>query len=93
MAGRTYPYEAWTLTAGFNPKKVTLEKVSFYGDHDVSDTGKIYNMRELHETRGAAIRAGFALCDKQQADIRKRQERLDKRVASLEKANDTPESE
>lgn len=90
MSERTYPYKAWVLTQGFNPKQVEIVRDGgrHYSEYLTNAAGKTYHEADVFATRGEAIRAGFALCDTQQADIRKRQERLEKCIAALEKAND-----
>jgi hypothetical protein len=90
MSDRTYPYTAWVLTPSYNVKQIEVTKCYGYPhrEHDVSSTGKLYHISDLYKSRGDAIRAGFDRCDAQQVDLRKRQERLDKRFGALEKAND-----
>jgi len=86
MSARTYPYKAWALTPSFKP--VEIELVSNYGmHHDETAKGKIYNAyHELYPTKAAAIAAGRKKIDEQQAETAKRLERINKRIAALDKA-------
>lgn len=91
MSERTYPYKAWALMPSF--KIVEVELVECYGswgrymEWDKASSGKSYNAdRDLHPTKAAAIAAGRKKIDEQQADIAKRLERINKRIAALDKA-------
>lgn len=91
MPERTYPYKAWTLQPSFKP--VEVELVSQYGcwgsgcDWDKTEKGKCFNVeRDLYPTKAAAIAVGRERVAAQQADLAKRQERLNKRIAALDKA-------
>lgn len=90
MSARTYPYKAWTLQPSFKPVEVELVKpYSDYGLYlrfDCTSKGKPYSISELHPTKEAAIAAGREKVKEQQADLAKRQERLNKRIAALDKA-------
>lgn len=86
MSARTYPYKAWVLMPSFKP--VEVELVRNYGVYyDETANGKIYHIEHsLHPTKAAAIAAGRKKIDEQQADIAKRLERINKRIAALDKA-------
>jgi len=86
MSERTYPYKAWVLMPSFKPAEVEL--VSNYGlYYDETAKGKIYHIKHsLYPTKAAAIAAGRKKIDEQQADIAKRLERINKRIAALDKA-------
>lgn len=83
---RTYPYKAWVLQPSGKPKEVELVGRMYdysYPDWDESNTGKGYHVGDLHPTREAAISAGLAALDVQQAKLTKQQERIDKKRATL----------
>ncbi|WP_312141258.1 hypothetical protein [Stutzerimonas nitrititolerans] len=91
MPERTYPYKAWVLMPSF--KIVEVELVECYGswgrymEWDKASSGKSYNVeRDLYPTKAAAIAVGRERVAAQQADLAKRQERLNKRIAALDKA-------
>ena len=91
MSKRTYPYKAWALLPSFTPVEVELvESYSYWGpyqDWDISQRGKAFNAkRDLYPNKAAAIAAGRKKIDEQQADIAKRLERINKRIAALDKA-------
>lgn len=88
---REYPRQAWVLMPSFKPVEVTITKP--YGswgnvsDWDVATSGKHYHYEVLYPSRTAAIAAGREKVKEVQADIDKRQLNLNKRIASLDKAN------
>jgi len=86
MSERTYPYKAWALRPSFKP--VEVELVRNYGVYyDETENGKIYHIaHSLNPTKAAAIAAGRKKIDEQQADTAKRPERINKRIAALDKA-------
>lgn len=91
MSERTYPYKAWALLPSFTPVEVELvESYSYWGpyqDWDITQKGKAFNAkRDLYPTKAAAIAAGRKKIEEQQADIAKRLERINKRIAALDKA-------
>ena len=87
---KSYPYTGWVLTPSFVPKEVVLTRPygtwSGGGCWDATDSGKSYHVEEIYATKAGAIDHGFALLDKQQADLAKRQSVLDKRRLNLQKA-------
>lgn len=93
MFERTYPYKAWVLMPSFTPVEVELVSPystyypELYGHLDVTVKNKVYSTeRDLYPTKSAAIAAGRKQIDEQQADIAKRLERINKRIAALDKA-------
>lgn len=94
---RTYPRDVWVLMPSFAPKKITVVKrylsysMTDYGD--LTEKGKLYPVEDMHPTIDAAIVAGRAKIAALQADIAKRQETLNKRIAALDKADASPAGE
>ncbi len=93
MSERTYPYKAWVLLPSFTPVEVELVGPystyypARYGHLDVTVKNKAYSTEhDLYPTKAAAIAAGRKKIDEQQADIAKRLERINKRIAALDKA-------
>ncbi|QJD98649.1 hypothetical protein HH212_00155 [Massilia forsythiae] len=90
MAERKYPRQAWVLMPSFKPAEVTLKKPygSFCGseDWDLTEKGKPYHKDSLYLSKSAAIAAGREQVEQQRADIAKRQEKMNKRIAALDKA-------
>ena len=90
MRKRQYPRQAWVLLPSFKPKEVTIVKhYANWGpgmDWDSSDSGKDYNVDKLFETKADAITAARDLIEKARADIAKRQEMMNKRIAALDQA-------
>jgi hypothetical protein len=90
MSKRKYPRQAWVLLPSFKPKELTIvEHCRNWGagmDWDYADGGKAYNVDKLFDTKSDAITAGRAQIAKLQADIAKRQDTLNKRIAALDKA-------
>lgn len=91
MSERTYPYKAWALLPSFKPVEVELvERWGNFGqylNYDRAAKGKVYHVElELHASKAEAIAAGRKKIDEQQADIAKRLERINKRIAALDKA-------
>lgn len=85
MSEKTYPYKAWVLMPSFKPKLETFVLKTSYG-HEESQTGKWYRPCDIYETKADAIAAGRETAREQQADIDKRQAKLNRRIASLDKA-------
>ncbi|MDH1236550.1 hypothetical protein [Stutzerimonas stutzeri] len=91
MTKRSYPYKAWILQPSFKPVEVELVgHYSDWGSHqdwDRNQKGKAFNVkRDLYPNKAAAIAAGRKKIEEQQADIAKRLERINKRIAALDKA-------
>lgn len=85
---RTYPYKAWVLQPSGKPKEIELVEEDFswsdHSDWDITSAGKSYNTTsEVHATKDAAITAGLAALDVQQAKLTKQQANLDKKRATL----------
>lgn len=83
---RTYPYKAWMIQPSGKPKEIEFTRGPVFGadeDWDCSSTGKWYRVRDLHPTKDAAITAGLAAVDEQQAKLTKQQTTLDKKRATL----------
>lgn len=85
MSEKTYPYQAWVLMPSFKPKEVELVARARL-DWEESSTGKWYHHTELHPSKAEAIAAGWEKIRIQQADIDKRQAKLNKRIVELDKA-------
>lgn len=91
MSARQYPRQAWVLLPSFKPKEVTIiEKAhpysSMFSDWDKAEGGKTYHVDKLHPSITAAIADGREQVKKMAADIAKRQASMEKRIASLDKA-------
>ena len=90
MSKRQYPRQAWMLLPSFKPKELTIvEHYRNWGsgmDWDRAEGGKTYNVDKLFGTKADAITAGRDLIEKARADIAKRQETMNKRIAALDKA-------
>lgn len=89
MEKRNYPYKAWVLMPSFTPKQVELVSRAYehsYPEYDTTATGKDYHVVDLHATKEAAIAEGRARLADQVADLEKRAERIEKRKAALDKA-------
>jgi hypothetical protein len=81
MSARTYPYDGWVLLPSFKLKKVTFVKNygAYSGDHgDITDSGKYYQLSQIHALRSDALIAGHNQLNLQQA-------RLDKQLAVMAK--------
>lgn len=89
-----YPRKAWKLMPSFKPVEIelTAELSYCWGDDKwaSTSTGGSINLSEVWNTREEAIAAGWERVEVQQADIDKRQERLNKRKAALTKATGAP---
>lgn len=86
---RKYPYQAWMLQPSFKPVEVTVTESAYahsYTDWDVLSTGKPVHINLLHPTKAAAIAAGREAVAKAEADLVKRRQNLDKKIAQLDKA-------
>ncbi|MES2942975.1 MAG: hypothetical protein V4772_08930 [Pseudomonadota bacterium] len=87
---RVYPRKAWVLTPSFKPKEVELVRAynafggTYYGD--ITTTDKLCRLDELHESKDAAVADGWLKVAKMQADLKKRNESLSKKIKELEKA-------
>lgn len=93
MTNRIYPRTVWVLMPSFKPAAVTVIKKygSYTGDYgDLTEKGKLYALSAMHETKEEAIRIGRYEVERQRADIAKRTEAMDKRIAALDKAEQTP---
>lgn len=93
MSERTYPYKAWALMPSLTPVEVELVGPystyypELYGHLDVTVKNKAYSTEhDLYPSKAEAIAAGRKKIDEQQADIAKRLERINKRIAALDKA-------
>ncbi|TKD30029.1 hypothetical protein [Azotobacter chroococcum] len=85
MSEKTYPYTAWVLLPSFKPKLETFVCHASYG-HEEVQTGKWYLPDAIYETKAKAIAAGREKIKTQLADLEKRREKLNKKIASLDKA-------
>lgn len=83
---RTYPYVAWTLTAGFKPKEVTLVSRAWSFSRDVNSTGGSNFVGDLAATREAVIAMGRTRLAAQRIRLEKQMATLSKREAALNKA-------
>lgn len=91
MSTRTYPYKAWTLQPSYKPVEVEIVKPSYphsaiYADWDDTQSGKSYHVHMLHPTKEAAIAFGRSEIERQRKALAERHEKLDKKVAALDKA-------
>lgn len=90
MSERTYPYKAWVLQPSFKPKEVELVKPyvawsDHYGDETASK--KVYRLNEIFPSKEKAIEEGWRRIKRQEADLDKRQESLNKKKTALTKAS------
>ncbi|MFS2027111.1 hypothetical protein [Massilia sp. CT11-137] len=91
MSKRQYPRQAWVLLPSFKPKELTITQrshpySSMFESWDLASDGKSYHFEKLHPNKDAAIAAGRDLIEKARANIAKRQETMNKRIAALDKA-------
>lgn len=89
MTNRIYPRTVWVLHPSFKP--VAVEVVKKYGSpyHDYGDLtekGKCYSVAAMHETKAEAIQVGRWEVERLRADIAKRTETMNKRIAALDKS-------
>ncbi len=89
---RTYPYTAWMLQPSFKPVEVTIVAAAWpespaYSNWEHTDKKKAVNLSDLFFSKSEAIDDGWERIKKQQADLDKKQENLNKRRAALEKAS------
>lgn len=93
MSKRIYPRTVWVLQPSFKPVAVTVVKSydSWSSDDygDITEKGKIYAISAMHETKEEAIRIGRCEIERQHADITKRTEAMNKRIAALDKASES----
>ena len=92
MTERTYPYQGWVLTHTFKPKEVTLTARYGYASQDygdLTDSNKLYALSEIFPSKEAAITEGWARVHAQQCKLDKAQTTLNKRSATLKKAETT----
>lgn len=88
---REYPRQAWVLLPSFKPEEVTVTGPShpystMFEDWEATSKGKGYHLKSLFESKAAAIENGREQIEKQRADLAKRQNTLNKRIAALDKA-------
>lgn len=83
---RTYPYKARVLQPPGKPKEVEIVgRMWKYSasDFDCDRKRRPYDTKRMHPTKSAAITAGLAALDVQQAKLTKQQANLDKKRATL----------
>lgn len=82
-----FPYKAWVLTPSFALKEVTIVREHWWASkYRETGGGKAYRVDGLYPTKSAAIRAGRELVEKRRQDLAKRQQRIDRLSAALDKA-------
>lgn len=87
MTTRTYPYKAWRLMPSYKPVPVTLVARHRYDSgYDKDDNETNRHISNLYPSIGAAIAAGWAKVEKQEANLRKSAETLEKKRVALLKA-------
>lgn len=89
MSNRVYPRTVWVLMPSFKPMEVEVVSdygVSYHDYGDVTAKGKVYAPAAMHETKKKAIAAGRAEVERVRADIAKRTDNMNKRIAALDKA-------
>jgi hypothetical protein len=90
MSQRTYPRKAWVLLPSFKPKEVELVKPyrAFGGlDYgDLTETGKMYQVAELFDTKRAAVDEGWRRVDEQKAALDKKLINIAKKRKALQAA-------
>lgn len=89
MSNRVYPRTVWVLMPSFKP--MAVEVVKKYGSpyHDYGDLtakGKCCAVGAMYDTQEQAIAFGRAEVERQRADIAKRTDNMNKRIAALDKA-------
>jgi hypothetical protein len=86
---RKYPYNAWMLQPSFKPVEVRVVKRAYlhsYHEYDELESGKTVHINNLYPTKAAAIAYGRQQVEKTEADLVKRRENLNKKIAALNKA-------
>lgn len=90
MSNRVYPRTVWVLMPSFKPVAVeVVEQYSTWGGKDFGDLTakkKRYGVQQMHETEESAIATGRAEVERLRADIAKRTDTMNKRIAALDKA-------
>lgn len=89
MSNRVYPRTVWVLMPSFKP--MAVEVVKKYGSpyHDYGDLtakGKCYAVAAMHDSKEEAIARGRDKIRILRADLAKRTETMNKRIAALDKA-------
>lgn len=90
MSGRIYTRTVWVLMPSFKPVAVEVVSPVYswdgedYGDKTVK--GKRYAPCQMNETKESAIATGRYEIERMRADIAKRTETMNKRIAALDKA-------
>lgn len=85
---RTYPYKAWILMPSFKPAEVELVRHSgsVVYDGDYTEKGKYYRRSDQFGTKAAAIEEGWKRVERQEENLRKSAETLEKKRVALLKA-------
>lgn len=87
---KTYPYKAWILQPSFKPVEVVFEKkYECFGGYEYGDltiAGKLVHRGDIFESKDSAIAEGFLRLEKQQSDLDQRQAKIEKKRATLNKA-------
>lgn len=89
MSNRVYPRTVWVLMPSFKPMAVEVIEaygVSYHDYGDVTAKGKVYAVAAMHETQEQAIATGRNEIERLRADIAKRTDTMNKRIAALDKA-------
>lgn len=79
-----FPYTAWRLTPTFKPVEVVIARRS--QSWLISDQGKYLCSSEVYPTKAEAIEDGRKRIAVTEADITKREARIAKKRAALDKA-------
>lgn len=95
MTKRTYPRKVWILKPSFKPVEITvITQYRSYNDidhGDVSESGKLYTVSEMFDSKMAAIIGGRARLDAQQEKLKKKFDEIVKKYAVLFKAENNIE--
>jgi hypothetical protein len=87
---RQYPRKVWVLMPSFKPVEVeVVGRYASYSNYDYGDQtakGKIYAPDAMFQTKNDAIRAGREAVAKTEADLTRRRQSLNKKIAALDAA-------
>jgi hypothetical protein len=85
-AKTSFPYVGWILTPSYRPKQLEFVARQHSDDWHKTAQGKGYHVDNIHRSLQAAIDYGRANLARQETKLVKMQQTIDKRLASLDKA-------
>ena len=86
MSKQVFPYDGWVLMPSFKPVQVTFVADSHGSFWHMRESGRQYCALDIYQSKQAAIAAGRAALDEQQVRLNKKQAHIEKRWATLDKA-------